>query len=284
MPEAEATPEEQWVETGRGARGALAETWASLAGVGRDLGPEEWERPTACPGWSVKDQFSHLIGIERLLLGEAAPAWDEPLGDHVKNDFAATNEPWIAVRRAWSPESVLDEFAAVTARRLAALDGLSGEAWSAVGFSPIGQVPYARFMVTRVFDSWVHEQDVRQATARAGGTGGVSSSLALDQVQSAMGFVVGKKAAAPEGSVVRFSVTGPPGDARQFSIGVRDGRAGPVPPDEAATVTLTLSQVDFTRLGCGRATAEEVESAGGVGVAGDAALAQSILTSMAFTF
>ena len=82
------------------ATAALAETWASLAGVGLDLGPQEWGRPTACPGWSVQDQFSHLIGIERMLLGEAAPTWNEPLGDHVKNDLAASHEPWVAVRRS----------------------------------------------------------------------------------------------------------------------------------------------------------------------------------------
>ncbi len=278
------TPEVGWAELGRSARAGLAETWSSLAGVGRDLTPEEWARPTACPGWSVKDQFSHLIGIERLLLGEAAPTWDEPLGDHVRNDFAVTNEPWVAVRRTRPGGSVRDEFAQVTSRRLAALDGLSAEEWSKVGFSPIGEVPYARFMVTRVFDSWVHEQDVRRATGHPGGSGGLSSSIALDQVQSAMGFVVGKKAAPPEGSVVRFSVTGPPGDARRFALGVRGGRAGPVAEDVAPTVDLTLTSIDFMRLGCGRVTAEEVESAGGVGVAGDSALAQLILTSMSFTF
>ena len=56
--------------------------------------------PTECPGWSVKDQLSHLIGIERAIMGEPAPAWSDPLGEHVHNDFAATNEPYVAVRRA----------------------------------------------------------------------------------------------------------------------------------------------------------------------------------------
>jgi hypothetical protein len=46
--------------------------------------------PTACPGWSVRDQFPHLIGIERMLLAETAPTWNEPLGEHVKNDLGAS--------------------------------------------------------------------------------------------------------------------------------------------------------------------------------------------------
>ena len=42
--------------------------------------------------------------------------------------------------------------------------------------------------------------------------------------------------------------------------------------------------MDFVRLGCGRATAGEVEAAGGVGVAGDEALGRRILAAMNFMF
>ena len=67
--------------TGAVATAALDEIWTALARVGPTWEPQEWGRPTACPGWSVRDQFSHLIGIERMLLSEAAPTWNEPLGD-----------------------------------------------------------------------------------------------------------------------------------------------------------------------------------------------------------
>jgi uncharacterized protein (TIGR03083 family) len=271
-----------WVDRGREATAALAETWGSLARVCRGLRPADWEGGTACPGWTVRDQLSHLIGIERALLGEAAPAWGAPLGDHVRNEFAAANEPWVAVRRTWSGEAVRAEFVALTERRLVVLDALADEDWARVGPSVVGDAPFAEFLRVRVFDSWVHEQDVRLALQRPGGSGGQASLLAIGQVQSSMGFVVGKKAAAPEGSVVRFSVTGPPGDARQFAIGVAGGRAVPVAGDAAPTVTLTLSSIDFVRLGCGRATAGEVAPV--VGVEGDESLGARILGSMNFMF
>jgi uncharacterized protein (TIGR03083 family) len=278
----------EWGERGAAAEAALAETWESLATVGDGLGDTEWERPTACPGWSVKDQFSHLIGIERMLLGETAPEWTGPLGDHVRNDFAVANEPWVAVRRSSAGPVVRDEFIEVTGRRLAVLAGLSEEEWAKVGFSPSGQVPYAEFMDLRVFDSWVHEQDVRSALGRPGGSGGRASALSLGRVQSAMGFVVGKKAAAPEGSVVCFDVTGAPGDARRFALGITGGRAGEVADEARAAagvgVTLTLDAVDFTQLGCGRVTAAELEAAGRIGVAGDADLGERVLNSMNFMF
>jgi uncharacterized protein (TIGR03083 family) len=183
---------------------ALAETWGALAEVCHDLSSTEWGLPTECPGWDVKDQLSHLIGIERSIMGEPAPDWDGPVGDHVKNEFAALNERWVSVRRQLAGPEVHAEFVAVTRTRLAQLEALSEEEWSAVGWSPMGQVPQAEFMVVRVYDSWVHEQDTRRALDRPGGRGNRASALSLDRVQGAMPFVVGKKAGCAEGTAVRF--------------------------------------------------------------------------------
>jgi uncharacterized protein (TIGR03083 family) len=257
------------------ATAALAETWGSVAEVCHELAAAEWLLPTECPGWSVQDQLGHVIGVERSLLGEAPPEWDEPLGQHVKNDFAAMNEKWIAARRGRTGNEVLAEFKEVTESRLAALDRLSEEEWAKVGFSPAGEVPYAEFMEVRVFDCWVHEQDVRLALDRPGGSGGLASRIGLQRVQSAMPFVVGKKAAAPEGAVVRFTVTGPGDDARQFDIGVEGGRARQLVAGAEPTVKLTMSSIDFARLGCGRATGDGLEAAGMIGLTGDSALSSA---------
>lgn len=268
---------------GRGVRAteALSQTWGSLAETCHELSGPEWALPTECPGWDVKDQLSHLIGIERALLGDEPPAWEGPLGDHVKNDFAAQNEPWVAVRRSQPGPVVYAEFVEVTETRLAQLEARGDEEWSAVGWSPVGEVPYAVFMEVRVFDSWVHEQDVRRALDRPGGSANLASALSLDRVQGAMPFVVGKKAACADGTAVRFEVFGPGDDARAFTIAVEGGRAKPL-DNVAPTLTLSLSSLDFVRLGCGRATAAQMEAAGGIGVTGDAATAQKVLGAMNF--
>jgi hypothetical protein len=142
----------------------------------------------------------------------------------------------------------------------------------------------ARFMETRVFDSWVHEQDVRGALDRPGGLGGLASAFGIGQVQAAMGMVVGKRAAAPEGAVVRFSLAGEPGDARTFGLAITAGRAGPAPDDADPTVTLSMSGADFARLGCGRASPAEVTGEGGITLEGDQALGQRVLEHMNFMF
>ena len=139
-------------------------------------------------------------------------------------------------------------------------------------------------MTVRVFDSWVHEQDVRHALDRPGGSGNAASAISLDRVQGAMPFVVGKKAGCAEGTAVRFDVAGPGNDARAFTVAVEGGRARPVGDEAAPTVTLSLSSIDFVRLGCGRATAAQVEAAGGVGMEGDTEVGRSVLGAMNFMF
>src|ERR1700683_3458764 len=67
---------EGWEQRGLRALAALEQTWDSSAAVCRDLSASDWARPTGCPGWDVKDQLSHLIGIERSIMGDPAPAWD----------------------------------------------------------------------------------------------------------------------------------------------------------------------------------------------------------------
>jgi uncharacterized protein (TIGR03083 family) len=281
--------EDDWHQQGLRARNALGETWGGLAEVCTGLSGREWALPTDCPGWDVKDQLSHLIGIELAIMGEPVPEWDGPLGDHVKNDFAATNERFVAVRRATPGPSVLAEFAEVTAIRLAQLHALTPAEWAAVGWSPVGDVPLAEFMTVRVYDSWVHEQDVRLALDRPGGEGNLASDISLGRVQAAMPFVVGKKAGCADGTVVRFDLSGPAHDARVFTVAVEGRRARQVSEEVAPTVTLSLAAVDFMRLGCGRVSVEEVEEAGGVGtgrvgIDGDELVGRSVLGAMNFMF
>ena len=273
-----------WAQRGLEATEALAETWGGLAEVTTELSDTEWALPTECPGWDVKDQLSHLIGIERIIMGEPAPEWDGPRGDHVKNDVGARNEAWIAVRRPFPGATVRAEFVEVTRTRLAQLEALGEEQWAAVGWSPVGDVPHATFMEVRAFDSWVHEQDARRALDRPGGSGNRASALSLGRVQGAMPFVVGKQAGCADGTAVRFDVSGPGNDARAFTVAVEGGRARPVGDEVDPTVTLSLSSIDFVRLGCGRATAEQVQAAGGVELRGDAVVGRKVLGAMNFMF
>jgi uncharacterized protein (TIGR03083 family) len=161
----------------------LSEVWASLVELGRALDDEGFDRRTACPGWTVKDQFSHVIGTELLLEGEPAPPESEA-APHVLNGLGELNERFVEARRKLPGREVVAELAELFDRRLSTLASLDAEAWSAIGPTPLGMVPYVDYMGLRTFDCWVHEQDVRLAVGRPGGRGGHGERVTLDRMEA----------------------------------------------------------------------------------------------------
>ena len=105
-------------------------------------------------------------------------------------------------------------------------------------------------MRIRVMDTWMHEQDVREAVERPGHDSGAVVELVLDELQAALGYVVGKKAGAPDGSSVTFQLTGPAGRTVQVLV---DGRAAVVDAaGRAADDHHQPAGTAFTRLAGGR--------------------------------
>ena len=262
--------------------GQLAEVWASVAGACEQLRADHWDRPTDCPGWTVKDQLSHLIGIERMLLGDPSPPGLAEVPAHVRNPFGALNEAWGEARRPVPGHDVLAEVVETTGRRLDALRGLPVAEFDRVGWSPIGEVPYREFMTTRILDSWAHEQDMRRALDRPGGRNGAGEATVLDRCEQTMPYVVGKRVAPPDGTSVLFVVTGVMG--RHVLVVVEGGRAapGPLPPAEPPRVTLDMDQETFWRLAFGRVGPATVVATGQVRVVGDVATGNEVLAAMDF--
>lgn len=261
----------------------LDEELGALSALGHELGDADWDVPTALPGWTVQDCFSHVVETERTLAGDPAAEADIAHLAHVERPFQQFTEPGVEARRGLPGAEVLAQLDEVWPRRIAALRAMTPAELDVPGWSPIGEVPYRDFMAVRVFDMWMHEQDVRRALGRPGHETGPAADRALDRFRAAVPFVVGKKAGAPDGSSVVFRCTG--GNELVLAIAV-EGRARVV--DEAdlpgePTTTITLPFGAFVALGGGRWTADEARAAGGVDVAGDVDLGDRILAGMAFT-
>jgi uncharacterized protein (TIGR03083 family) len=213
-----------------------------------------------------------------MLAGEPTPkdeAADRPA--HVHNDIGRANERWVTELRRCGPTELLNEFQRITAQRLEALRALTDAQWEEPSWTPVGQADYRRFMQIRVFDSWVHEQDIRSAVGQPGHGEGPAAEQAIDEIERALGYVIGKRAGAPDGSSVTIDLIGPV--FRSIHVAV-DGRAAMVAslPD-AADVTIRLGSDTFAALACGRVDAADVS----VDIEGDEDLGRRIAANLAFT-
>jgi uncharacterized protein (TIGR03083 family) len=258
---------------------ALAGEFAAIDGLLSDLDDADWRAPSPCPGWDVRAVVAHLIGTESMLAGVPSPdvTIDRDASPHVRNDIGGFNEAWVVAFADASPSELQARFRAITATRLEALRSMDQETWDAEGITPAGPDSYGRFMRIRVFDCWMHEQDIRDAVARPGHDAGPAVDLTLDEMTGALGFVVGKKAAAAPGTDVTFNVTGGSGRQIHVHVGERANVVDALPGP--ATVTVTMPVGEFTRLAGGRVHAGDVW----VELDGDTGLGRRILENLAYT-
>ncbi|MGA7756785.1 MAG: maleylpyruvate isomerase family mycothiol-dependent enzyme [Ilumatobacteraceae bacterium] len=262
---------------------ALGEVWASLSDLLGELSEDEWQLPSPLPGWSVQDNVAHIVGTEAMLAGESGPdvQIDREANAHVRNDIGAFNEQWVESLRAVPPNEVLSRFRELTGMRLAALEQMSDDEWNAESFTPAGKDTYGRFMQIRVFDCWLHEQDIRDAVGRPGHESGVAVDVVLDEMATALGFVVGKKAGATAGQSVTFALTDSGAVVRELNVEVGE-RAAVVPALSApATVVLTMPVGVMTRRCAGRVGPDDLLDQ--VVIDGDLALAAKILENQSYT-
>jgi uncharacterized protein (TIGR03083 family) len=255
--------------------------WTALSELGPSLTDEQWARPTDLPGWSVKDNLSHVIGTERMLLGLPVAEHDLEMPEWVKNTLGRFNEIEVDSRRHLSAHEVLAEFLTIADRRRQQLDAMTDEDWSRPTASPAGEIPYGEFMEMRLFDTWIHEQDMRRAAGSPSHLEGPIPAFCFDYISESLLVVVGKRAKAPEGSAVAFDVSGPA--ARRLVVAVRDAWARWA-QDASADATLTMEFETYVCLLTGRRSGPEALASGAVVLDGDRALGERVLAGINVLF
>jgi uncharacterized protein (TIGR03083 family) len=245
---------------------AYGQTARSMVELGTSLGPADWDRPTECPGWSVKDQFAHVLGVERWLLGEVR--------DDVRRTVDNTDLD-VGASRDVPPAQIVRRLRDVVAGRLEALRSGTIDL-TEITATPFHQdMPYGDFMGYRAFDVWMHEQDVRRATGRPGNLHGPAADCAARILGGALPFVVGKRAAAEPGTAVVVETP-----ARTWRVEVGDDRRARFRDDTAEpSVRLRMDWETFIRLTGGRMSGSGAD----VRISGDRELGGRILDGMAVT-
>jgi uncharacterized protein (TIGR03083 family) len=149
---------------------------ASLLELLSALAAGQWQAPTVCPGWSVKDVAVHLLGGDIDLLSRrrdgAAPA-DTPSQPAGFQELVASldrlNQTWVEATRRISPQ-LLCELLAVTGeatrRYLTSLDLFAVE--ESVSWIRPDPVPNWLDVARQYTERWTHHQQIRDAVGVPG--------------------------------------------------------------------------------------------------------------------
>jgi len=243
----------------------------ALLALGDTFSVEEWNAPTECPEWTVKDVYAHIVGGERwMLAGHPVP----PGG------LASVADEPVLARRDRSGDAVLAELREVYALRVDQLtaDPPRPDEPTETAFGM--PVSVATLYQHRAFDTWVHEQDVRRAVACPGNLDAPAAEITRDILLLTLPLVVAKRSAAPSGSVTRMTVSGPV----EFECWVlvddnRRGHLATVAPPGEPTVSVHMQWETFLRLAAGRIGSDAAAAT----VTGDGELAERILARFAVT-
>lgn len=263
---------------------AWTQSIEAISELVQPLAEGEWNRRTDCPGWSVRDVVSHIIGIECELLGDPRPIHSLPRDlYHVTDETSRHMEVQVDVRRHHTAPEMTSELEYTVIRRARQLRNEKRQPDAEVRHVLPGKAPITleRLLQIRAFDVWVHEQDIRRALGTPGDLDSPAAQVTRDVLVAGLPAVVARGAGAPAGSAVVFDVTGP----LEFMRTVRvddEGRAtvnGSV--SLGPTVTVTLDWETYVRLACGRVRPEKV--ADDVKIEGDADLAAAVLRNFAVT-
>jgi len=144
----------------------------SLLDLLHGLRPDDWTKPTVCPGWAVRDVVAHLVdsALRRLSFerdGFTPPPPPSPIGGYpdLVGFLNGLNATWVEAFRRLSPQLLIELVHFVEPplqAHLAALDP-DGEALFPVAWAG-EESSTVRFDVAReLTERWHHQQQIRLA-------------------------------------------------------------------------------------------------------------------------
>ena len=143
---------------------------AELIALLRRLSPEDWNRPTACALWSVRDIAAHLLDddLRRLSFhrdGQSPPAGSPMTGADLVALVNRMNAEWVAVARRMSPRVIVDLLEVTgpwVVDLFRATDPFAPAFWGVTWAGE--QTSLHWFDVGRDYtERWLHQQQIRDA-------------------------------------------------------------------------------------------------------------------------
>jgi uncharacterized protein (TIGR03083 family) len=246
------------------------------------LDPDDWERPTACARWSVRQIVAHVAGsdagyvkfseLKRQNSGRA----QRPYRTAGFSKLDALNQIQVDDRKDASPADLITELREMAPkalknrqripaviRRLPLPMGLMfpfKQTWVQIGY-------LTDLILLR--DLWMHRFDIARATGRPMELTPehdcrITSLVVRDLTESLPSSL-------QEAGIV-YRLTGPAGGSWQIGPGVYPA------------TTLTMDALDFHRVASGRLTAEDAVSQSLISLEGEVELARRVLADTSVTY
>ena len=145
---------------------ALRECRANFEYLLTSLMPQDLALPTACSGWSVRDQIGHVIdGTEMLTRGLEAAASGQTEGVFQPQAMAAAMQTAAMNRAALLPlPALLKTYQEVADRLLQLFDERGPTSWDdSIPHPYLGTCPAVQFVGFALLDWFIHPWDITQA-------------------------------------------------------------------------------------------------------------------------
>lgn len=225
---------------------------AEFVALLRSLDPDDWQRPTVCPGWRVHDVVAHVAhDYIRKLSGtrdrHAAPG---PGPGETRPGFLhRVNQEFADVAARWSPRVLID--------LVAHLGPQMDELWASLDLDQIGEavswaapgVPAPAWLdVAREYtEYWVHQQQVRDAVGRPGADGEALTAAVTGTFLRAVPHALRHLSRDP-GTCVQIQVTGPGGGTWTIQRHAATWAVGRGSPTQPAAVLVQVSSEGLWRI------------------------------------
>lgn len=247
--------------------------WTSIDDLLTGLSDEQWRTPSLCEGWTVRDVVVHLGAVEKMMSGETPGSFTDGVPFQKAMD-------WMEEVKDLDDAELLARYRQVVAGRRAELATYGADALDIPSMTPVGPKTYGRFLAIRVFDFWVHEQDMRVPLGLPGHEGGPAAELALDEIEISLPYIVGKKVGLPDGMGMTIELTGPVERTMHVKV---DGRAANVDALDDPDVVLRTDSLTFALLACGRIDPQGPIDDGRITWTGDDTWGEAAARNLAFT-
>jgi len=257
--------------TRREAGGMSAEELERFIALIETLSGDDWQQPTACTLWTVRDviahQGAHVLGFTGLgrFLGQLNPARLRPYRQRGMNALDAWNQSQVDLRRDLAPEALVAEIRDAAQASLAGRDRIPGVLRAITlplpGFDQPRSFGYL-FDVIYTRDMWMHRLDISRATGRqmpldAVYDGRTVALIVRDLALKAQRDLKGRSAL--------LDLAGAAGG--RYRIG------GAGQPE----AVISMDVLDFCVLTSGRSTAADALASGQVRLSGDTEFGRSVV-------